>query len=279
MFTNNEIAKHFEVCEDHYRYWWNLSKSKSMHYGYWKEETKTLHDALMNINQVMADKIGISEKDTVLDAGCGVGGSSFWMAINRGATVTGITLSSKQRQQAEDHALKVGLSEKVNFQNEDFTNTKFPSETYNAVWAIESICYAEKKIDFLKEAFRLLKPGGRIIVADFFKQQELHGKDKALMDQMAYGWAISDFATIEDFVAAAKEVGFINIKVEDISKQISPSARRLYWFSIPGMFISKLYAIFFSPTELSKHHAKTVYLQYKGLKRSLWHYSIFQAEK
>jgi cyclopropane fatty-acyl-phospholipid synthase-like methyltransferase len=279
MFTNKEIAKHFEVCEDHYRYWWNLSESRSMHYGYWREDTKSLHEALMNINQVMADKIGISEKDTVLDAGCGVGGSSFWIAANRGAAVTGITLSAKQRQQAEDHATKLGLSQNVNFQNEDFTNTNFSSASFDAIWGIESICYAEKKIDFLKEAFRLLKPGGRIIVADFFKQQGLQGKDKTLMDQMAYGWAISDFATIEDFVESAKAVGFTKIKIDDISIQITPSARRLYWFSIPGMFISKLYAIFFSPTELSKHHAKTVYLQYKGLKRNLWHYSIFQAEK
>jgi len=80
MFTHSDIANHYERCEEHYRYFWNLRQSRSMHYGYWDKSTKTFHEALMNINKVMSEKVLIKEHDKVLDAGCGVGGSSLWLA-------------------------------------------------------------------------------------------------------------------------------------------------------------------------------------------------------
>lgn len=278
MFTNKEIARHFELCEEHYRNWWNLTKSHSMHYGYWDNTTNNLHQALMKINKIMSAKVLISDKDHVLDAGCGVGGSSLWLAKNIGCRVTGITLSEKQMKQAEQSALKQGLMH-IDFFQEDYTNTRFPSASFDVIWAIESVCYAQNKANFLNEAYRLLKPGGRIIVADFFKAPDLEGKDKQLIEKMAYGWAVSDFATIENFKVHAEKTGFAKIAIEDATIPITPSARKLYMYSFPGMLLSKLYAVFYNPTELSKKHARTIYLQYKGLKKGLWKYQIFQAIK
>ncbi len=279
MFTNRDIARHFEYCESHYRYFWNLAKSRSMHYGYWDDSTHNLHDALMNINKVMSAKAGIGPNDKVLDAGCGLGGSSVWLAKNIGCSVTGITLSEKQRKQGEDLAAKQGLAHKVQFLQEDFTNTQFADASFDVVWGIESICYAERKLDFLKEASRLLKPGGRVIVADFFKQPGLEGKDKELIHKMAYGWAIADFATIADFKTAAAEAGFTKISAENISTAVTPSARKIYFSSFAGMVGTKLYGLFRNASELSKHHARTGYLQYIGLKKGLWQYELFVAEK
>lgn len=279
MFTNKEIAKHFELCEDHYKYWWNLNKSKSMHYGYWDNNTKNLSEALYNINKIMSEKVGISSKMNVLDAGCGVGGSSIWLGSNLGCNVVGISLSEKQVKSATKYADSIGLSEKVAFAQKDYCNTDFPNESFDIVWAIESVCYAKEKIDFLSEAYRLLKPGGKVIVADFFEKKGLAGVDKTQMGKMAYGWAINHFASIEDFSLNAKEAGFKNLDIENISTQISPSARRLYYYSFPGILITKIYDFLFKAHELSKHHTKTINVQYPALKKGLWQYYLFVAEK
>lgn len=74
----------------------------------------------------MAEKAAITKDSNVLDAGCGVGGSSLWLAGNIGCTATGITLSEKQKDKATQHAAALGLSEKVSFYQKDYCATGFP---------------------------------------------------------------------------------------------------------------------------------------------------------
>src|SRR3989338_3874518 len=92
----DSIAEWYDQTTHLYEWlWYKSSKSYAMHYGYWEKDTKTLDEALLNTNRFMA-KIGkINAKMKILDAGCGVGGSSIWLAKNYGAEVTGITISDK----------------------------------------------------------------------------------------------------------------------------------------------------------------------------------------
>lgn len=279
MFSNKDIARYYDLSEVHYRLFWNLDESKSLHYGYWDATTQNFHEALVNINKVLSDKAGITESDHVLDAGCGIGGSSIWLGKNKGCQVTGITLSEKQMKRAEVLAQKEELACGVHFYQRDFTATGFSDNSFDVVWAIESVCHAADKYLFLKEAFRVLKPGGCLIMADFFKKEGLEGKEKKMILDWAQGWAVPDFATIEEFQQQMSEAGFLNINIEDATKAIEPSAKRLYKSYFLGIIGAKLYALFNKPTELSKKNVETAYLQYKTLKKDLWKYKIIRAEK
>ena len=136
------------------------------------------------------------------------------------------------------------------------------------------------KSKFIAEAYRLLKKGGRLIMADFFKQQNLSGKDAALITQWANGWAIDDFATIEKFTEQLTQAGFTNTTIEDVTDKIIPSAKRLYRAYFPGVVGGFLYKLFNpKPTVYGKKNIDTAYLQYKALKKNLWTYKIVLAEK
>src|SRR6266498_828234 len=173
MFTNEDISRYYDLSETHYRRVWDLDKSRSLHYGYWDKSVKNFHEALLNINKVLAEYAEIKGGEKVLDAGCGVGGSSLWLAKEKNCKVTGISLNEKQVYKANAFAKKYGLADKVLFEQKDYTNTFFPANLFDVVWAIESVCYANDKTTFLKEAYRILKPGGRLIIADFFKMENL----------------------------------------------------------------------------------------------------------
>jgi tocopherol O-methyltransferase len=80
MFSKKDIERYYDLSEVHYRLHWNLDKSRSLHYGYWDASTKNFHEALLNINKIIAQHAHISKDDVALDAGCGVGGSAIWMA-------------------------------------------------------------------------------------------------------------------------------------------------------------------------------------------------------
>ncbi len=121
------------------------------------------------MNEVMMIAAGIKPDDTVLDAGCGVGGSSIFLASTLGCRVTGITLSERQVNLAIENAKKTeNIDGLVDFKVMNYYATDFPDASFDVIWGCESICYADSKEQFIKEAYRLLKPGGRLVVADGF---------------------------------------------------------------------------------------------------------------
>jgi hypothetical protein len=70
-----------------YRLLWLNPRNLSVHFGYTDATTRDHADALLNMNRELADRAAIGPRDRVLDAGCGVGGSSFWLAEERGERV------------------------------------------------------------------------------------------------------------------------------------------------------------------------------------------------
>jgi len=279
-FSSEDIAKYYDVSEDHYTYFWDLNQSHALHYGYWDATTKTFRDALENINKILSEKAQIKNGAIVLDAGCGVGGSSIWLAKNKQATVTGITLSDKQAARANQYARKIELDKKVSFQVQDFTKTTFPDESFDVVWAIESVCHARDKGMFVEEAFRLLKPGGSLIMADFFIEKNGSAHDQKEIDAWAHGWAVPFFEKKEVFYSTLTATGFSFVEMTDSTANIMRSAKRLYYAFFPGWVFSKIYNAFNrNTTELSKKNVYTAYYQYKTLKKGLWKYYIVHAKK
>jgi len=280
MFTKNDIVRYYDLSEVHYRKIWKLDKSHSLHYGYWDESIKNFHDALLNINKVLAEIAEIKEGEKILDAGCGIGGSSIWLAKEKNCFATGISLNESQVNKAIALARKFGVTEKVLFEKKDYTNTFYPAGSFDIVWAIESVCYADDKSDFLKEAYRVLKPGGRLIIADFFKKKDLDQDETDRVKKWAGCWAINDFSTKEEFDEKLKENRFHGIAWENATDAILPSAKKLYRSYFLGIVGAKLYQ-FFIPraTELGRNSVHSAYLQYSTLRNGLWKYQIVKALK
>src|SRR5207302_3719183 len=90
------IARYYRECWLDYRFFWINRKNLGMHFGYWDEQTRNHAHSLIRTNEVMADAVAIGPGDRVLDAGCGVGGSSIWLESERGATVVGVNVSPAQ---------------------------------------------------------------------------------------------------------------------------------------------------------------------------------------
>ncbi|TMI96007.1 MAG: methyltransferase domain-containing protein [Bacteroidetes bacterium] len=280
MFTNEDVSKYYDLSEAHYRRVWDLDNSRSLHYGYWDDSVKNFHEALLNINKVLADHAEIKSGEKVLDAGCGLGGSSIWLTRERNCDVTGISLNERQVDKANRIAKDLGLADKVMFEQKDYTCTLYPPASFDVVWAIESVCYAHDKGAFLKEAHRVLKPGGRLIIADFFKCENLEQEDADLVKKWANGWAVNDFSTIEEFGLKLRENDFRNINTIDATAAIVPSAKKLYRAYFIGAIGARLYRLF-NPhaTVLGKNNVTNAYLQYKTLKMGLWKYQIVKAMK
>jgi tocopherol O-methyltransferase len=275
-----DIIEYYDSCEEDYRRFWNLDDSLAMHAGFWDEYTTTLADALARENEVLAEFVEIQRGERVLDAGCGIGGSSLFLARHYTCSVVGITLSPLQVKEATLHAKKQELENLVQFQTMDFCHTTFPDTSFDVVWAVESACHATHKEEFVKEAYRLLKKGGRLIVADGFKLKDHYSTGESFaMSTWLQGWGVQSLDTKETFYNHLISTGFSSVKYQNMTSQVMPSSKRLYLISFPAFILSKVGEWFGKRKKIQTNNIRAAYYQHKTLKKNLWEYGIFCAYK
>ncbi len=274
-----KIIEYYNQCEIDYSLFWGLKKNLSMHMGYWDDTTKNLSQALLRENQILAEIAEIKKSDLVLDAGCGVGGGVIYLAEKVGCNVVGISIVDKQIEKARLNAIKIGVFDKTNFKTVDFVKTGLPDNSFDVVWAIESVCYANDKKDFIQEAYRVLKKGGRLVVADAFALDNLTEKQKKYLSETARGWMLDDFCNKNYFQKSLQKIGFSNILFKDITKNIMPSSRRLYILSFPGIIFGKILNKIKFRSKIQMGNIWAAHYQYKALKEGSGQYGIFYAIK
>lgn len=273
-FTTQDITNYYDHTEIHYRQWWKMEKSMGLHYGVWDETTKTLSDAILNTNRRLAILGGISEKDKILDAGCGVGGSAIFLGKNYGCDVTGITLSERQVKTASNFAKNNGVKNHVRFKKMDYTKTEFPENNFDVIWAIESMQTATDKSLFFREMGRILKPGGRLLFADVFKVGNWKIENTPVMQTMLNGWAMSDILNISELKKLGETYNFSLAADHDVTDEIKKSILKYRWFAVAGMIGTKWYNLFHNGTHFGRVHYKTGFAQYRGWKEGLWGYRL-----
>ena len=168
----------------------------------------------------------------------------------------------------------------VDFKIMNYGLTDFPDASFDVVWGCESICYADNKEQFIKETFRLLKPGGRLVIADGFIT-DFSNNDHPVIRQWLNGWQVNYLETPDRFELFMKQAGFTHVNYRNISKETSHSSRRLYKF----YYLASLYLLwkkinFSKPaTSLQKKNIKACKYQYEGMKRGLWQYGLIVGKK
>jgi len=273
-----KLISYFEDAKRDYRLWWMTSTALAMHFGFYDEETSTHAEALVNMNRVLATRAELRSNDRVLDAGCGVGGSAIWLARELGVRVVGINVVPGDIDQGRRYARRRNVADRVTFQLQDMTRTSFPDESFDVVWAIESICHVPDKREFLAEARRLLKPGGRLVVADGFRRrQSFDLADEQLLHGWLSGWAVPDLVTPEEFIGAAQLNRFAHVQFKDVTAHVWPSARRMHRLAMVlyPLGVAKRVTGFFTDVQLANR--RSALEQYHVLRRGLLVYGLVTA--
>lgn len=275
--TNQDIEKYYDENQILYNLFWSQS---ALHYGFWEKDTKNLSEAILNTNRFVLDCLKIKGDDKVLDAGCGIGGSSIFIAENSDAQVTGITLSDIQLKKAIETSNKSKASKLLNFSKQDFTNTNFQKETFSKIFGIESICHAHNKIDFLKEAYRIMKPAGKIAVVDaYLTRKNFNKKETEIYNKFLKGWAVPNLSLKDDFYNDLKKAGFKNIKFHDKLDSVKKSSKKIYQLGMLAYPITLLLS-FLRIIPKSMHGNTITSLNQKRLvDNDMVTYGVFVAEK
>lgn len=276
----HEIDTYYQECLRDYEIVWQLNDAMALHYGFWDKSTLTHRQALWNMNYQVARHAQIQQGERVLDAGCGVGGTAFFLAKNLQCRVEGISITQAHIQKANElKNRQVDIEHLVSFSCQDFCNTTFEDASFDVIIGIESVCHATPKSAFLKEAFRLLKPGGRLIIADYFLRTIKTEEEAKTLKNWGNAWAINDFIFEDEFIQTSKNTGFDICMTDDISKETLPSVKLMHRSYYPGVFISRISNFFGRRTDAQLTNSKSGKFQYQSYRQGVWKYKLFLAIK
>lgn len=204
----------------------------SIHRELWGPGVESAEAAVDHINGVVAGEVrGVvaGSAPTVLDFGCGVGGTLFHLARRfPQARLAGITVSSRQVEIAERLAEELGVADRCSFSRGDFQATDLGVRA-DAVVAVESFVHSDRPDAFLQNATRHLRPGGCLVLADDFLAAEadaLDARRRLLVEQFRAGWRVPSVCSADRLVDVATEHGLEPVKVVDLTPLTRPGSRK-----------------------------------------------------
>lgn len=169
-------------------------------------------------NVALAEAAGVRPGDRILDAGCGVCGPAEHIA--RWAPdleLVGVTVSPRQAQHARARVAAARLADRIRVLIGDFHALPFGDRSFDVALFLESACYAYDRPRLFREVFRMLRPGGRLLVKDVFRRPgECAAEVVAEFDRFN-GLYRARIGTVADFVRPAREAGFDDIVVQPLA--------------------------------------------------------------
>ena len=171
-----------------------MTRGEHIHHGYFKESTDTKEKAQVQLIELLLEQSKLPPRSTVLDVGCGIGGTSRYLAKHHGCKVVGLTISGRQVEIAQRLTLETAGTQEtkpdanspvalgdgsvrfVELDAEvmgDFFSNEPEKPTFDCVWISEAMSHLPDKALFFRNAARLLNAGGKLVVADWFKAEGL----------------------------------------------------------------------------------------------------------
>ena len=158
--------------------------------------------------------------------GCGIGGSSLYLADKFGANATGITLSPVQAARATERSLAMNLSQKTRFMVANAQEMPFEDNSFDLVWSLESGEHMPDKTKFLQECYRVLKPGGTLIMVTWCHRNTdklaLTQDEQKQLEDIYRVYCLPYVISLAEYEAIAWQLPLNNIRTADWSTAVAP---------------------------------------------------------
>ncbi|MDE5095621.1 MAG: methyltransferase domain-containing protein [Trichodesmium sp. St11_bin5] len=269
---------------------WEQAWGEHMHHGYYGpdgKQKKTRRQAQIDMIEELLhwgsenQASSLWPPTSILDVGCGIGGSTLYLAEKFNATATGITLSPVQAKRAEERAESANLSQQTNFIVADALDMPFTDQSYDLVWSLESGEHMPNKKKFLQECHRVLKPGGRIIMATWCHRTldgylgQLTDDERRHLADIYRVYALPYVISLSEYEAITENISFQNISIADWSTAVAP-----FWdVVIESAFDPKVIVSLLFSNWTTIQAAISLELMSRGYERGLIKFGLLRGNK
>ena len=211
---------------------WEGVWGEHMHHGYYgsdgniKLDRRQAQIDLIEELLTWTSDFNLNPPQNILDVGCGIGGSSLYLAEKFGARVTGITLSPVQANRAQERARTAGLEDRTDFQVANALSMPFEDNSFDFVWSLESGEHMPDKAKFLQECYRVLKPGGKLMLATWCHRptniEPLSSDEHKHLQEIYRVYCLPYVISLPAYVEIVEQCGFKDLRVDDWSTAVEP---------------------------------------------------------
>lgn len=200
----------------------NAAWGENLHYGYWEDDSddSTVEVATARLTDLLVTLLDPASGAAVLDIGCGVGKPTLQLVATRDVHVTGIAISDVEVDQATERAKEAGRSDVTAFRNADVMELPFRDDSFDGAWAIESMLHVPDRGRAFAETARVLRPGGRLVIADTAERPPVGPEGRKVLDDICASYGVSSFATAAEYLELLAAHGFVDVEVRDISDRV-----------------------------------------------------------
>jgi erythromycin 3''-O-methyltransferase len=172
---------------------------------------------------LLADTVDISEGDVVIDAGCGFGEQDVRIARRkRPSRLLAINVTEGQLAYAREHNSHPAIA----YMNCSATHLPLPDSSVDKVMSLEAAFHFHTREAFLREAFRVLRPGGRIGVIDLVPLERngkpLTGGLRGSLERWGHQVPTENLYGTKRYGEILEEVGFSDCTLQSINEEVVP---------------------------------------------------------
>lgn len=194
----------------------------NIHYGYWENDAddSSVEVATDRLTDVMISGLAAKAGQRVLDIGCGIGYPAQRLVRASDVDVVGITISHVQVAEATQLAAAAGLGDRATFQFADAADMPFPDDSFDAAWAFESMWHMPDRARVLSETARVLRPGGRLAIADVIQRGPISPEGREVLDHVSEFYGVRELGTIDEYRTSLAANGFVDVEIRDITDNV-----------------------------------------------------------
>lgn len=202
------------------------SKPRWLNVGYWKA-ARTYPDACAAMVELLGTRAGLQSTDTILDVGVGFAEQDFVFLDRFNLShITGIDITPVHVDKGRERVAKRGLEDQIDIRLGSATAMEFPDESFDKVFALECAFHFDTRDQFMREAFRVLKPGGTLAVADMLPYPGRKPTPRTAFARKYGHIPEVNFYDRDEYSRRLTAAGFGDVRVESIREDVYPGGAK-----------------------------------------------------